>query len=214
MKEIREWIKANRYEVLLGSLLLFMFGHLIIPKMVDATIRPFLMMQFYILGILLFFKRKNLRLFFIILFVILVALETTQYFDNRQMSTWIHIIYVIYFLNISYKIFLAIFKTKEVGRELIAAVFCGFMMLTIIGSFIFLSIEFNSPGSFSNLGDPEFVYRNIQYYSFITTLTIGFGDIVPLTNSARQFTVFLGLVGNFYTVIVTGIVIGKYIQTK
>ena len=107
-----------------------------------------------------------------------------------------------------------IYASKIVGRELIAAVFSGFIMLSTIGSFIFLSIEVYSPNSFSNLGEGIAKYHNIRYFSFITTLTIGYGDIVPISNVAKNFTILLGLAGNFYSVIVTGIVLGKFVSEK
>jgi len=43
-------------------------------------------------------------------------------------------------------------------------------------------------------------------------LTIGYGDIVPVTPIAQKAAVLIGLVGQFYTVIVTAVVVEKYIR--
>ena len=87
-------------------------------------------------------------------------------------------------------------------------------MLGLLVSFVFMIVEFNQPGSFSNIGTGSEKYQNLQYFSFITTLTIGYGDITPVTNEAKQLTALFGLIGNFYSVFVMGIVIGKYLSNR
>ena len=83
-----------------------------------------------------------------------------------------------------------------------------------MASLFFLIIEIQSPESFSGIGTKEENYQNLTYFSFITTLTIGYGDIVPLTFQAKKAVMLIALLGNFYTVIVTGIIIGKYLNQK
>ena len=55
---------------------------------------------------------------------------------------------------------------------------------------------------------------NLNYFSFTTLLTIGFGDIAPLSLIAKRAVMFIGLLGHFYTVFVTGIIIGKYLTAN
>jgi voltage-gated potassium channel len=43
------------------------------------------------------------------------------------------------------------------------------------------------------------------YFAFITGLTIGYGDIVPITLAGRIACVFIGLVGVTFTGIIVGI---------
>jgi hypothetical protein len=42
-------------------------------------------------------------------------------------------------------------------------------------------------------------------------LTIGYGEIVPATPVAQKAAILTGLMGQFYLVIVTAIVVGKYL---
>ena len=96
---------------------------------------------------------------------------------------------------------------------MIAAVFSGFIMLALIGGLLFSIIELSTQGSFSNLSGGIQKHQDLQYFGFITTLTIGYGDITPLTVTAKKTTVLMGLLGNFYTVFVMGIVIGKFLSS-
>lgn len=212
MTELHKVIKKRKYEILLASLLLLLFGNLIIPTDYSSHLRPFLLIQNMAVGFILFFDQKKWRNILLALIIIIVALEFTQYFIGPRIRVFTGITYMLYFLLLSVKVYHRIYKAKVIGKEVISAVFCGFIMLTMIGSFIFILIEVAQPNSFSNLGLGINKYQNIQYYSFVTTLTIGFGDIVPLTHTAKQMTVLMGLAGNFYSVIVTGIVLGKFIN--
>jgi voltage-gated potassium channel len=210
MTELHKVIKKRKYEILLTSLLLLLFGNLIVPSDYWAHLRPILLIQNMTVGLILFFEQKKWRN--ILMALIIISLEFTQYFIDSRIHVFTGITYMLYFLLLSIKIYKKIYKAKAVGKEVISAVFCGFIMLTMIGSFIFILIEVAQPNSFSNLGLGINKYQNIQYYSFITTLTIGFGDIVPLTHTAKQMTILMALAGNFYSVIVTGIVLGKFIN--
>ncbi len=53
-----------------------------------------------------------------------------------------------------------------------------------------------------------------MYFSYITMLTIGYGDIYPLGHLAQKATVLIGLIGQVYIVILTAIMIAKYVNSK
>lgn len=93
---------------------------------------------------------------------------------------------------------------------------CGYLCLGMLSFFIFLSIEIYSPGSFSgidlNLHKTTSQVDSILYFSYITLLTIGYGEIIPISVIAQKATIVTGLAGQFYMVILTAIVVGKYIS--
>jgi len=51
-----------------------------------------------------------------------------------------------------------------------------------------------------------------MYFSYITLMTIGYGEITPLTPLAQKATILIGLAGQFYLVIITATIVGKYIN--
>ena len=53
---------------------------------------------------------------------------------------------------------------------------------------------------------------SMLYYAYITLLTIGYGDILPTTAIAQKAAVLVGLIGQFYLVIITAVVVEKYIK--
>ncbi|WP_101449582.1 ion channel [Aquimarina sp. MAR_2010_214] len=51
-----------------------------------------------------------------------------------------------------------------------------------------------------------------MYYSYITLMTIGYGEIIPVTSLSQKAAILVGMMGQFYLVILTAIVVGKYIN--
>ena len=84
-----------------------------------------------------------------------------------------------------------------------------FNLLLVLFSFIFIfaliiySIEYSANPQINN-------YSDALYYSFITVCTVGFGDIVCVTNEGRFLSVILGILGSIAFAIPFGIVLGAF----
>ena len=96
---------------------------------------------------------------------------------------------------------------------MILGLISGYISLGILGFFVCLSIEIGSPGSFDGLSVVTSALTDeMIYYSFITLLTIGYGDIVPVSILAQKASILIGVLGQVYLVIITAIVVGKYLN--
>lgn len=208
-------LNTFKHELLLLSLLILLFGQLFIPEAYHEITRPFLFAQTVFAGIVLFSEWRIWRNVFIILFFIIIVLEIYgYYYDGSALNSLSGIIYIFFFLAVSIETYRQIYNAVDVRPAMISAVFSGFILLCLMASLYFLIIEIQYPNSFYGIGNKDENYQNLTYFSFITTLTIGYGDIVPLTFQAKKAVMLIALLGNFYTVVVTGIVIGKYLNQK
>ncbi len=68
-------------------------------------------------------------------------------------------------------------------------------------------LEFN-PASFVT-GNGTLSPSAMQYLSFVTITTVGFGDITPVTNLARTTVALKALLGQVYLVTVVALVVGR-----
>ena len=215
MNQIVETFAPRRYESLLASLLLLMFGNLIVPDGFQEIAQSIFLVINITIGLLVFKFRPLWRVTVLLILLdtfILLGIQTSSSLNVRAILS---LLYILYFIILSIKVYHVIYTSKTTGKELIVVSFCGFVMLGILASFVFMMLEHMQPGAFLNIGTTAVEkYQNIRYFSFITTLTVGYGDIVPSTHEAKQLTALFGIIGNFYSVFVLGIVIGKYLNNK
>ncbi|NQY04990.1 MAG: two pore domain potassium channel family protein [Flavobacteriaceae bacterium] len=123
--------------------------------------------------------------------------------------------YFLFYVLITNEIIKQVWLSTTIDRNVIIGLISGYVSLGLIGFFICLSVELTHPGSFNfpNLGSgSEFMVEDIMYFSYMTLITIGYGDIYPITVLAKKAAILIGLSGQFYLVIITAIVVGKYLN--
>lgn len=207
----REFRIKWKYEILLISFLVLIFGDIFFPPEFDEG--PILLIQNVFASIFLFYGKKRWRLPLLLLFSALVVLEGINLFIGYSNIRLVFAAtYIVYFIFLSTEVYRQILKTKEVNIGVISAVLCGFIILALIGGSIFSIIEITHSGSFRNLSDGARGFSDLVYFSFITVLSVGYGDITPATIVAKKASMLIGLLGYFYGVIVIGIIIGKFIS--
>jgi voltage-gated potassium channel len=92
-----------------------------------------------------------------------------------------------------------------VAYLLIAAVFAILDMLLLHWdplSFRFPNAEPTKPGV---------VRSDLLYFSLVTLVTLGYGDIIPVTPLARMIAAFEGVIGQFYVAAVVAMLVGRFI---
>ena len=119
------------------------------------------------------------------------------------------VILLIYFASLLIELLGQIFNSKVITLNVVLGAFTGYLMIGIIGYLVFRLIYMANPESFDITSS---LSQDLMYFTFITLTTIGYGDISPITDVARNFAVILGLIGQFYNTIIIAIIIGKFLQ--
>jgi voltage-gated potassium channel len=214
-RTIKSYCTQHRYEVLLLSFMLLVFGNTFTPQHRIIGITD--IYQNFLVGLFVFYNKKRLRscIVGIILVTVLMDIfksDLSAFINTRSVHSFL---YLIFFVVVAKEVYKEVLYVKNISRELLAAALCGFVLLCLFGTFLFLEIELQLPDSFASVGKdyPE-VLTNLNYFSFVTMLTTGYGDIVPVHLIAKRAVMFMGLVGHFYTVFITSIIIGKYLSAK
>nr|WP_236942201.1 potassium channel family protein [Escherichia sp. MOD1-EC6163] len=105
--------------------------------------------------------------------------------------------------------------TRNVSRELVFASLCGFLLIGYMGFFLFSSIEVYTPGAFRGVSSERPLMMNdLFYYSFISILTVGYGDIVAASWTARNATILVALVGYIYSLVFIARVVSDFSSSK
>lgn len=209
-----------RFELFLFSQLAILFGSLVVPELFfKDIISPILFLTNILSGILLISKKRKQMWFFVALFSISFishgldeSLKNADYTFSYVQSG----IYFLFYSMVTVEIIKQVWNAKFVSKNVIIGLMSGYISLGLIAFFIFTSIELSHANSFDYLL-VENVGLNgkidaLLYYSYITLFTIGYGDIIPVTPIAQKASILTGLTGQFYMVIVTAVVIEKYIR--
>ena len=209
---------AYRFELFFYSLILILFGPLFFKEnILDSYISPLLFVINVASGVLVFKKQKKQSLIIKgILIIILLVFFYRFFSDSNNIIDYIRFfLYFIFYTLVTFEIISQVWSTKQVNKTVIYGLMSGYISLGLIGFFIFITIEMIAPNSFAGLTGSGMSSKNINdimYYSYVSLMTIGYGDIMPVTNIAQKASIFVAMIGQFYMVIITAVVVEKYIR--
>ena len=158
-------------------------------------------------------KRKRVRYVFITLAILMffnvLGANLTEWRSSMKMIALI--IPLVFFVLLSIEVFRQMVREKAVTRSIIIAAFDCYLLLGILGATLFTILLHFNPDAYSNVDDTIRMFDKMLYFSFVTLTSIGYGDITPVTPLAEKVTAFFGLIGHFYSVVVVGVIVGKYV---
>ena len=200
---------------LLGLIALILFRPLLIDTGFESFLFKFALAFLIFLGLTAISKsQKTLTIgFSIAVFSTLIAVIDTFFFDSFYLEIFHIILNLVIFIYTTVIITYNLVKAKEVDSQMIYGTISGYLLIGLSGALVFILIEFCNPGSFSS-GIGEDIASRLLYFSFVTTSTLGYGDIVPLNVFAETVAVLLSLTGQLYLTVVVALIVGKYIKTK
>jgi len=133
-------------------------------------------------------------------------------------------LYAIIFLILTI-IFIFITTTSIISRVVINArvrvetlrgVVCAYFMVAFGFAFIYYLLDLLVPQTFQadffqeNLVSHSRYLSEMMYYSFVTLLCIGYGDIIAVKDVGQTFTILEGIIGQFYIAILVSRLVAVY----
>lgn len=206
-----------RFELFLVTQLAVLFGSLFIPTAwFENLVSPILLLLNLCFGLLLVSKFKSLTRILFILVILTLGLVIFEYVEQENSINNIKLgVYFIFYALVTLEIIRQVWKAQVVSKNVILGLISGYISLGLLSFFLCLTIEVLNPGSFSGIETSAISpskSEQLMYFAYITLMTIGYGDILPITDLAQKASMFIGLIGQFYLVILTAIVVGKYIN--
>jgi voltage-gated potassium channel Kch len=151
-----------------------------------------------------------------------------QALDGHVESNWTAILanfssmlFLIYLLLVVLK---DIFKTRDVGIDTLVGSVCGYLLLAATFASCYSTLVLLMPDAFlvdSRLEiDPsELHYQGVHfsvllYYSVITLTTVGYGDVVPATDIARQLVSAEAIMGQIYLTVIVARLVGLHLTSS
>lgn len=99
-------------------------------------------------------------------------------------------------------------------KNLILVSITGYLIIGLIGGFLAAGLEYLQPNSFSHSTGMNLDLYNYIYYSFVTMTTLGYGDIIPVSEKSQALALMLVISGQLFLSVIIAINIAKFMQKK
>ena len=105
-----------------------------------------------------------------------------------------------------------VLRAREVDLGIVFGSVCVYLLVAFMWASGYTLIEGLQPGSFAipSLTEEESTRNALQYFSFVTITTLGYGDIQPVTRLARMTSVLEAVIGQLYLVILVARLVGLH----
>lgn len=219
MKKIFNILYPYRFQLFFFSLLIVLFGSLLMPRDLfeDYFLSLFLVVNLLAGTTLFAYARKFiLNLTFVLVFVVMLSLlnNISEVTDPERLH-YRFFLYAFYYAFVAFELVKQVWRAKTVSSDVIMGMMSGYISLGLVAYFAFVGIELLSPGSYNGIPEDMLMVeksRQLMNFSYITLLTVGYGDISPASFAAQKLAVLTAMMGQFYLVIITAVVIGKFLQ--
>jgi len=112
-----------------------------------------------------------------------------------------------------------LFQRRDVTVDTILGAMVTYLLVAVAFTIAFEIVELLQPGSFSGLPTEARSHRaelgsSMLYFSLVCITTMGYGDIVPLSNVARPLAVLEGVFGQLYLAVMIARLVGLHIASS
>lgn len=152
--------------------------------------------------------------------IIVVALLVAFQWLARVVE-WQHLAFMtgavnsLYILYLVARMAMQFAVARRVSANTLLIAVNGYMLIGLICALYAMLVTRLAPDSLYIPRDDVFLtaatpFHTFVYYTFINMTTVGFGDIIPVTDAARALAILLAVTGPLYIAIVIALLVGKY----
>ena len=197
-------------------LLLSVFAFVFIFPIIDnGVIHDFFITLSYSLVLLSIFSivESKTRKFSYLIIIAVISNILMYFSDNEFVRTFTFSLSALTFIIATGILINHISSSKNVTLSVVIQAISGYLLIGIIGVLLnAILLSFNNEAlQFSSVGSK---FSSVIYYSFITLTTIGYGEILPQTVTARSISIFIGVSGQIYLTVVIAMIIGKFLSAN
>ncbi len=147
----------------------------------------------------------------LLLIVILLPIGMHSFGSFPPYFQILNIVYIFFFLFIFLEVLRFLIKPGYINTDLISAAACGYFLVLEVSVFLLQYCFIADKSSFEGLNgsDQASVFMDLVYFCSITMASVGYGDIAPSTAQTKLIVSILGIAGQFYTVVLFGIIVSK-----
>jgi hypothetical protein len=157
---------------------------------------------------------------FLVLTVVTLAVRWGEHLSGGPQldvgALLITVLWLVYAVSI---IISHLFQRSDVTVDTILGAVVPYLLAAVAFTLAFEILELLQPGSFSGIPDQARSHRaelgsSMLYFSFVCITTMGYGDIVPVSDIARPLAVLEGVFGQLYLAVMIARLVGLHIASS
>lgn len=142
-------------------------------------------------------NKKFLYTSVILVIACMVINWVLELWPKNEILHWLFLIQPFFFIYVTVLIVLNILDAKRITLDTIFGSACGYLLIGVTWGLLFDFLVIMDPNAFSI--PSEFITQSdVDYLSFTTISTLGYGDITPNAPIAKAFCVLEAIIGLFY----------------
>jgi voltage-gated potassium channel len=203
----------NRYIYLFIATILQVFLVSFFPGRSSLLINE-LTFSFFMLASINLIRHSKRIIAFMIFFAstsILLVWIPDQSDLGQKLYPYERLIILLFICVVIYQILHQMIISKKVSANVIFGALTIYIFLGMLASTSNQLIYFFDRHAFvGNINIADDI--DLNYYSYVTMTTLGYGDITPVSKIARAASVFFSLAGQLYLAVIVALIVGKYIS--
>lgn len=202
-----------KFQYLLVPLLLLILFSVIIPGKYQESDANMILTSLVLISSIYTIHGKGKRIWWsVIFFGLTIVLNILSFLIlDKTLLVASLVTKVLFFAWEVFGIWQAISNKKFSLEQRILGSICIYLLIGLVWARMYAVIEIISPQSFiTNLGTPVLSVDNLVYYSYVTLTTLGYGDILPVTPTARIFSALEAVFGVLYLSIWMALLVSIY----
>ena len=167
-------------------------------------------------------KRRLLVVFSMLAAFVIAGKWYAHWFPGYSLAVAVHLLDALFQALVVGAILTHVFRSTRVTRETIAGAICAYLLIGAMWAHVFSIVESLTPGSFANnsieaeaVPSPEPIRDQsdrFTYFSFVTLTTLGYGDITPLSQPAKNLAALEAIFGQLYLAVLIARLVGQQVQ--
>jgi voltage-gated potassium channel len=197
----------DEYGIALGLLLLVLILPLFVP---DERWGDALVAAIAVLGALVALHTSHVQVWLFrtacaaaLLSIVALSVDATEPGEGLR---WIYFVTIGFLLFVTpMAVLVRIAHHTVITPRTLYGALCVYLLIGLGFSFVYQAVVHATPTSFTGLEIGDRVA--FTYYSFITLTTVGYGDITPVSDTARSLATFQAVFGQIFLVVVVARVV-------
>ena len=206
-----ELCKRDRYLFLLISLLSLILltplfeGIVALTTLLDIFVTIIFLLSLYAIS----HKGRSIHIAVGLLLPVVAGMWLTYFVHIPYLRLVADCCAILFFAFTIILILSSLLREYDITLDVIYGAVAVYLLMALMWAFVFDVIETLRPGSYQVTTNPLHGTRvHFVYYSFVTITTVGYGDILPVSLTARAFSIVEMITGQVYLVVLIARLVG------